>query len=45
MPTAVLNAFLKIKFCLRSMMVSKIILVIIPLIIAKVIIAKTGNGI
>ena len=44
-PTAVLNAFLKVKFCLSSTIVSKIILVIIPFIIAKIIIANTGKGI
>ena len=37
--------FLKSKFCFISIMVSKIILVINPLIIANVIIPKTGNGI
>ena len=38
-------SFLKSKFCLISITVSKIILVINPLIIAKVIIPRTGNGI
>ena len=40
-----MNAFLKSKFYLISIIVSKIILVINPFIIAKVIIPKTGNGI
>ena len=44
-PTAVLKANLRVKFCLKSIIVSKIILVIIPLIIAKTIIAKIGKGI
>ena len=40
-----LKALEKSRFCLIKTIVSKIILVIKPLIIAKVIIAKTGNGI
>ena len=44
-PTAVLNANLRVKFCLNSIIVSKIILVIIPLMIAKTIIAKIGKEI
>ena len=42
---AVLKAFEKSRSCFIKMTVSKIILVINPLIIASVIIPKTGNGI
>ena len=38
-------AFEKSKSCFIKMIVSKIILVIKPLIIASIIIPKTGNGI
>ena len=44
-PNAVLKAFEKSKFCFIKTTVSKITLVIKPLIIAKVIMAKTGQGI
>ena len=44
-PSAVLNALEKSRFCLSKIIVSKIILVINPFIIAKVIIPKTGKGI
>ena len=43
--TAVLNALIKLKFCVIKIIVSKIILVINPLMIAKIIIPKTGKGI
>ena len=39
------NAFLNLKFCFIKINVSKIILVIKPLMIAKVIIPKIGNEI
>ena len=44
-PQAVLNALTKLKFCVIKIIVSKIILVINPLMIAKIIIPKTGKGI
>ena len=44
-PQAVLNALMKLKFCVIKIIVSKIILVINPLMIAKIIIPKTGKGI
>ena len=44
MPTAVLNASLRV-ICLDSMMVSRMIDVIMPLKIAKLIIAQTGQAI
>ena len=45
MPNAVFNALLKLNFCLNKINVSKIILVIKELIMAKIIILKTGKGI
>ena len=45
MPIAVLNAMLKLRFCLIKINVSRIMLVIKPFIIAKVIIARSGKGI
>ena len=44
-PEAVFRALTKEKFCLIRIIVSRIILVITPLIIAKVIIPKIGKGI
>ena len=44
-PEAVFRALVKEKFCLIRIIVSRIILVIKPLIIAKVIIPKIGKGI
>tara|TARA_Y100000591_G_scaffold108661_1_gene92450 strand:+ start:28 stop:297 length:270 start_codon:yes stop_codon:yes gene_type:complete len=44
-PEAVFKAILKENPCLIKIMVSRIILVIKPFIIAKIIIAKTGKGI
>ena len=44
-PIAVLNALEKSKLCLIKIIVSKMILVIKPLMMAKIIIPKTGNGI
>ena len=44
-PQAVLNALTKLKFCVIKIIVSKIILVINQLKIAKIIIPKTGKGI
>ena len=43
-PKAVLKALFKLRFCLIKINVSRITLVIKPLIIANTIIAKTGNG-
>ena len=44
-PSAVFNALEKSSFCLSKIIVSKIILVIKPFIIANVMMAKTGQGI
>ena len=44
-PNAVLNALEKSRFCLNKIIVSKIILVIKPFIIARVIMPRTGKGI
>jgi hypothetical protein len=44
-PNAVFKAFLKSKFCFMSIMVSKIILVINPLIIANIMMPRMGKGI
>ena len=45
MPMAVLKALLNSKSCRIKIIVSRIMLVINPLIIANTIIAKTGSGI
>ena len=44
-PNAVFKALENLKFCFNKIIVYKIILVIKPLMIARVIIPKTGNGI